>query len=379
VNALRLHHLSWQPAGVEPPVLDAVDVAVGSGEVLAVLGPSGAGKTSLLRLVAGLEMPTRGRVEIAGADVTALPAMDRPVGLVAQNARLFPNLTVLENVAFRLRLAPDGAHSALARARSTLELLGIESLATRLPGELSEGEHQRAVLARALAPGPRLLLLDEPMSHLERRLRRALRKQILDLRAGLDLSLVYVTHDQGEAMAVSDRIALLHQGRIVQQGTPRSLYEQPASAFVAAFMGEMRLFEAWSDGCGAVRLGPLCLSHPLRTPQGLAPIPGPEPGPVLVVVRPQAWRIGPAHAPGLPARVLRSACLGAQVEYILGSALGELLVLTPRAPCQHEEGAPVSLTLADRGVSILPASCPTPCSRLSCGHGDSPVARGPGG
>lgn len=327
-------------------MLDAVDFAAGTGEVVAVLGPSGAGKTSLLRMVAGLETPTHGRIEIAGADVTALPAIDRPVGLVAQNARLFPNLSVLENVAFRLRLAPGGAPSALARASSTLELLGIEALAARRPGELSEGEHQRVVLARALAPGPALLLLDEPMAHLDRRLRRALRRQILDLRAGLGLTLVYVTHDQGEAMAVSDRIALLHQGRIVQQGTPRSLYEQPASAFVAAFMGDMRLFEAWSDGCGTVKMGPLHLSYPVHT----------SVGPVRVVVRPQAWRIGPAHAPGMPARVLRSACLGAQVEYTLGSPLGELLALTPRVPRQHENGAPVSLTLASQGVSILPAA-----------------------
>lgn len=356
MNALRLHHLSWRPAGVEPPVLDAVELEVGPGEVVAVLGPSGAGKTSLLRLVAGLETPTSGRVEIAGADVTALPAIDRPVGLVAQNARLFPNLTVLENVAFRLRLASDSAHSALARARSTLQLLDIQALSARRPGELSEGEHQRVVLARALAPGPRLLLLDEPMSHLDRRLRRALRKQILDLRAGLDLSLVYVTHDQGEAMAVSDRIALLHQGCIVQQGTPRSLYERPASAFVAAFMGDMRLFDAWSDGCGAVQLGPLHLRPPFHPSTVSAPAAGPSPGPVRLVVRPQAWRIGPAHAPGLPARVLRSACLGAQVEYTLGSVLGDLLVLTPRVPRQHENGAPVSLTLADQGVSILPAA-----------------------
>ena len=355
MNALRLHHLSWRPTGVEPPVLDAVELEVGPGEVVAVLGPSGAGKTSLLRLVAGLETPTSGRVEIAGADVTALPAIDRPVGLVAQNARLFPNLTVLENVAFRLRLASDSAHRALARARSTLQLLDIEALSARRPGELSEGEHQRVVLARALAPGPRLLL-DEPMSHLDGRLRRALRKQILDLRAGLDLSLVYVTHDQGEAMAVSDRIALLHQGCIVQQGTPRSLYERPASAFVAAFMGDMRLFDAWSDGCGAVQLGPLHLRPPFHPSTVSAPAAGPSPGPVRLVVRPQAWRIGPAHAPGLPARVLRSACLGAQVEYTLGSVLGDLLVLTPRVPRQHENGAPVSLTLADQGVSILPAA-----------------------
>ena len=259
MDALRLNHLSWHPAGAAQPVLDGVALAVGRGEVVALLGPSGAGKTSLLRLVAGLEAPTRGRVEIGGADVTALGASDRPVGLVAQNARLFPDLTVLDNVAFRLRLAPAGAEAAVARARHTLRLLGIEPLASRRPDQLSEGEQQRVALARALATSPALLLLDEPMSHLDRRLRRDMRREILELQARLGLALVYVTHDQGEAMAISDRIALLHQGRVIQQGTPRQLYEHPASDFVAAFMGDMRLFEGWVDG-GAVRLGPLRLA-----------------------------------------------------------------------------------------------------------------------
>jgi iron(III) transport system ATP-binding protein len=346
MDALRLHHLSWQPAGAQQPVLDAVGLTVGHGEVLALLGPSGAGKTSLLRVVAGLETPTRGHVEIDGVDVTALPAPERPVGLVAQNARLFPDLTVLDNVAFRLRLAPAGAAAAVARARQTLQLLGIETLASRRSDELSEGEQQRVALARALASRPALLLLDEPMSHLDPRLRRGLRREILDLQTQLGLTLIYVTHDQGEAMAISDRIALLHQGRVVQQGTPRQLYEHPASDFVAAFMGDMRLFEAWSEGDGAVRLGPLRLA--------LAPTLAAPPGPVRLVVRPQAWRIGAAHTPGLPARVLRSACTGTRTEYVLGSAMGELLALAPRTPSRHENGAPVSLTLAAPGVSVLP-------------------------
>lgn len=346
MSTLRLHDLSWHPAGAAQPVLDAVDLGVGRGEVLALLGPSGAGKTSLLRLIAGLETPARGRVVIDGVDVTALAASERPVGLVAQNARLFPDLTVLDNVAFRLRLRPGGAETAAAQARNSLRLLGIEALSGRRPDELSEGEQQRVALARALATEPALLLLDEPMSHLDQRLRRAMRGEILDLQARLGLTLVYVTHDQCEAMAISDRIALLHQGRVVQQGTPRSLYEQPASDFVAAFMGDMRLFQAWADGRGGVLLGPLQV--PLATSSG------PPAGPVRVVVRPQAWRIGPAHAPGLPARVLRSACTGPDVEYALGSALGELLALTPRTPRRHEHGAPVSLTLTSHGVSVLP-------------------------
>lgn len=343
--ALRLHHLSWQPADAAQPVLDSVDLAVDPGEVVALLGPSGAGKTSLLRLVAGLEPPTHGRVEMDGADVTGMAASDRPVGLVAQNARLFPELSVLDNVAFRLRLSPKGREAATVRAIQTLGLLGIATLAARRPDELSEGEHQRVVLARALVTGPALLLLDEPMSHLDPRLRRAMRQEILDLQAGLGVAMVYVTHDQGEAMALSDRIVLLHQGRVVQEGSPRRLYDEPVSDFAAAFMGDMRLFEAWNDGGGAVRLGPLQLA--------LTPAPA-TPGPVRLIVRPHAWSLGPAHSRGLPARVLRSACTGARVEYKLNSPLGELSALTPRTPRRHENGAPVSLTLASRGVSVLP-------------------------
>lgn len=346
MDALRLHDLSWHPAGAGKPVLDSIELTVGSGEVVALLGPSGAGKTSLLRLIAGLEKPTRGAVEIGGIDVTDLGVPDRPVGMVAQNSRLFPDLSVLDNVAFRLRLSPAGAGAAVERARHTLQLLGIGSLAARLPEQLSEGEQQRVVLARALAPGPALLLLDEPMSHLDPRLRRAMRREVLDLRARLGLTLVYVTHDQSEAMALSDRIALMHQGRIVQLGTPRHLYEDPGSDFVAAFMGDMRLFEGWRDGSGQVHLGPLRWPGPPRTQ---APA-----GPVRVVVRPQAWCIGPAHTQGLPARVLRSACTGPHVEYIVRTALGEMLVLTPRTPRRHEDGAPVSLTLGSHGVAVLP-------------------------
>ena len=343
--ALRLHHLSWQPADAAQLVLDSVDLAVGPCEVVALLGPSGAGKSSLLRLVAGLETPTCGRVEMDGADVTAMAASDRPVGMVAQNARLFPELSVLDNVAFRLRLSPEGRDAATVRARQALDLLGIATLAARRPNELSEGEHQRVVLARALASRPALLLLDEPMSHLDSRLRRAMRQEILELQAGLGMAMVYVTHDQGEAMALSDRIVLLHQGRVVQEGSPRRLYDEPISDFAAAFMGDMRLFEAWNEGQGSVRLGPLQLA--------LTPVPA-APGPVRLIVRPQAWRLGPAHTRGLPARVLRSACTGAHMEYTVNSPLGELLVLTSRTPRRHENGAPVSLTLASKGVSVLP-------------------------
>ena len=347
MEALRLHRLSWRPGSNGRVAVEEIDLAVQTTEVLGLLGPSGAGKTSLLRLMAGLQLPDQGRIEICGTDVTLRAASERPVGMVAQDARLFPDLSVVDNVAFRLRLQPDTSALAKARALDTLRLLGIAALAGRRADDLSEGEKQRVALARALVSEPALLLLDEPMSHLDRPLRRALRAEILALKARLGLTLVYVTHDQSEAMAISDRIALLRGGRLIQQGTPRLLYEQPASDFVAGFMGDMRLFDGWCDGQGMISLGPLRV--PLKRSTA------PASGPVRVVVRPQAWRIGPAHLPGLPGRVLGGACTGAHIEYRVGSSLGEVLVTTPRAHRRHECGAPVSLTLSEQGLALLPA------------------------
>lgn len=346
MGALQLHQVSWRPHAADRPVLDGVTLQVEPGAVLGLLGPSGSGKTSLLRVVAGLQAPSRGRVAIDGQDVTALAASLRPVGLVAQEARLFPDLSVLDNVAFRLRLMSQ-REAALRAAAQALETLGIESLGPRRPHELSEGERQRVALARAIATKPSVLLLDEPMSHLDRRLRRALGREILALRDRLDLSLVYVTHDQNEAMAICDRIALFQQGRVVQEGTPRALYESPSSDFAAAFMGDMRLFEGWSDGRGTVQVGPLCVMGRSGAPH--------QAGRVQVVVRPHDWQIVPASTPGLPARVLGSAWSGRHLEYRVRSDLGDLLVIGPATPRRHEVGAPVSLTLTDRGVSVLPA------------------------
>ena len=346
MDALRLDRLSWRPGSSGRVAVEEIDLAVQTGEVLGLLGPSGAGKTSLLRLMAGLQLPDRGHIEICGADVTRRAPSERPVGVVAQDVRLFPDLSVVDNVAFRLRLQPHTSALAKARALDTLRLLGIAPLAGRRADDLSEGEKQRVALARALVCEPALLLLDEPMSHLDRPLRRALRAEILALRARLGLTLIYVTHDQSEAMAISDRIALLRGGRLIQQGTPRLLYEEPASDFVAGFMGDMRLFDVWCDGEGMISLGPLRV--PLKRSTA------PASGPVRVVVRPQAWRIGPAHVPGLPGRVLADACTGPRIEYRIGSSLGEVLVTTPRAARRHECGAPVSLTLSDQGLALLP-------------------------
>ena len=346
MEGLSLVGLSWQPPKASAAVVCGVDLHAPGGQVLGLIGPSGAGKTSLLRLIAGLETPSAGRIVIEGVDVTGWAASDRPVGLVAQDPLLFPELSALDNVAFRLRLKLPQASDAVERARGALRLLGAEHLAARRPGELSEGERQRIGLARALVDRPAVLLLDEPIVHLDRGLRRVLREEIRALQAQLRLTVVYVTHDQPEAMAVSDQLVLLHQGRVIQHGSPRQLYTRPVSAFAAAFMGEMRLFEAWRAADGLVHLGSLRLALGDGLPEG----------PVRLVVRPEAWRIVPAHAPGLASRVLRSACTGPHIEYELASPWGDVLVRTPRTSRRHETGAPVSLSLTPHGAWVLPGA-----------------------
>jgi iron(III) transport system ATP-binding protein len=341
MHRLELQRLMRHHAGASRPAVNGFDLALAPGELVTLLGPSGCGKTTVLRMVAGLEPPDDGRVLIDGVDVTATAPSERPVSLVFQHYALFPHLSVIDNVAFGLRAQGqriDAAHAALA-------LVELSDVANRAPNELSGGQQQRVALARALALEPSVLLFDEPLSNLDEALRRQVREQIRALQQRLQLTVLYVTHDQAEAMAVSDRVVVMHEGRLVQADAPRALYEQPASAFVAGFMGEGRVFEAVVGADGMARIGSSLVvpaTHPLPA------------GRVQVMVRPQAWRIGAADTAGLAARVLRSAYLGRVIEYTLqASELGEVFATSPLARRPHEVGAPVSLTLAAAGTLVL--------------------------
>lgn len=233
--------------------LEDVTLHVRDGEFFTLVGPSGCGKTTTLRIVAGLEEPTEGVVEFGGVDVAGRPPEDRDVGIVFQSYALFPHMTVAENVAYGLRFRdpPDGQRVD-ERVADLLELVDLAGMEARDPDELSGGQQQRVALARALAPGPDVLLLDEPMSALDARLRDRLRRQIREIQQTLAITTLYVTHDQAEALAISDRIAVLNGGRLEQVGTPESVYREPESRFVAEFVGDNNLFEvgsvATSDG-----------------------------------------------------------------------------------------------------------------------------------
>ena len=223
--------------------VDAVDLAVAPGELFALLGASGSGKTTLLRLIAGLEQPDRGRIRIGGTDVTDRPAYERPVNTVFQSYALFPHMSVRGNIAFGLKQEKLPQAEIDKRVADMLQLVQMETYGQRRPSQLSGGQKQRVAIARCLAKRPKLLLLDEPMAALDRRLREQTRLELAAIQKRLGIAFILVTHDQEEAMSLADRMAVMDAGRIVQIGPPREIYARPASRFVAGFIGDTNLFE----------------------------------------------------------------------------------------------------------------------------------------
>ncbi len=326
-----------------PAAVDRVSVAVPAGTLTTILGPSGCGKTTLLRMIAGLEQPTAGRIVVGGRDVTRLAPADRNVSLVFQSYALFPHLNVLDNVAYGLVVTGAPKANAHQRAAAALDGVGLSGLGARWPAELSGGQQQRVAVARALVLEPAVLLFDEPLSNLDARLRRSMRDEIRALQQRLALTVAYVTHDQSEALAVSDQIIVMNAGRIAQIGTPRALYEAPADAFVAGFLGEAMLLPGRIDGDGQLAVGPLRLS-PMTSARG----------DVQVAVRPHAWRIAEAGHSALAGRITKSAYIGAVCEYAVDTEVGEVFVIADAAPRVWPAGAAVSLSLLASGVAVLP-------------------------
>ena len=320
--------------------LDGVSVEVARGEFFTLLGPSGCGKTTLLRLLAGFEAPDRGEVRIGGRDVTADPPHRRPVNTVFQSYALFPHLTVARNVSFGLEMRGASRRDADARAREMLELVELAPMAQRRPAQLSGGQQQRVALARALAPAPEVLLLDEPLSALDLKLRQAMRRELARIQHETGITFVFVTHDQEEALAMSDRIAVMREGRILQTGTPREIYDAPASRFVADFIGETNFLQGTASG-GALRL----------PSGGTVPAPPGAHGEVTLAVRPEQVRVAPPEAPGaLAATVTEAVYMGTDTHCHLALSDGTPLVArlpsTPGAP-PPERGARVGLLFAD--------------------------------
>ena len=286
---------------------DEVNLAVGQGEFVTILGPSGSGKTTLLSLIAGLNRPTAGRIFIGGRDVTDAPAQERNIGLVFQSYALFPHLTVAENIQFGLKVRKVAASERAARLKRVTDMLGLSALLERKPGQLSGGQQQRVALGRAIIAEAPVCLMDEPLSNLDAQLRGEMRREIRSLQQRLGITMVYVTHDQTEAMTMADQVVLLKDGRIEQDGTPEDLYARPATAFTASFIGTppMNLLKIAPGGGGWMRDDT-----------------------ALIGVRPEDIAIVPAG--GLAARVESIEYLGSD-SLIALSAFGQpLLVRVPR-------------------------------------------------
>jgi len=286
--------------------VDGVDLDVARGEFFTMLGPSGSGKTTTLRMIAGFERPDEGRIELAGVDVSGLPPFDRPVNTVFQDYALFPHMTVQQNVEYGLRVRKLAKAERRSRASEVLSLVRLDGFGGRKPGQLSGGQRQRVALARAIVNTPRALLLDEPLGALDLKLRQELQIELKQLQQELGMTFVYVTHDQEEALTMSDRIAVFNHGRIEQVGTPGEMYEHPATAFVAGFIGTSNILRR--DG---------------RT----------------FTVRPEKIRLLPLEAEqGEPGTVRATAYLGPSTKFVVSlDGGGELTVVQQNLETRSED------------------------------------------
>jgi ABC-type Fe3+/spermidine/putrescine transport system ATPase subunit len=321
--------------------LDGLDLDIVGGEFLALLGPSGCGKTTALRAIAGFDRPDAGRVLLDGRDVTGTPANKRDMGMVFQAYSLFPNLTVAENVAFGLRVRRRGGAEQRARAAELLDLVGLADRGDRYPHQLSGGQQQRVALARALAVAPKVLLLDEPLSALDAQVRVQLREEIRRIQLELGTTTVFVTHDQAEALSVADRVGVMRAGRLEQVASPDELYERPATAFVAEFVGTMnRLPATLTDG--AVEL--LGVRRPVAG--------SPPAGPVEALVRPEALVV----TTGGTGRVVTRTFSGASTRLLVALSGGvEVRADLASADSQHlTPGTAVTVVPAERPVLVVP-------------------------
>ena len=291
--------------------VDGVDLDIAEGEFFAMLGPSGSGKTTCLRLIAGFEQPTTGEIRLFGQSVTALPPYRRAVNTVFQDYALFPHLNVLDNVAYGLMIAGQGKTERHKAAEAALEMVALPGYGKRKPSQLSGGQRQRVALARALVNKPRVLLLDEPLGALDLKLREAMQEELKTLQRHLGITFVFVTHDQGEALSMADRVAVFNQGRIVQVGPPEDIYYRPAVPFVADFVGSSNLLPAALTGASG-----------------------------LAALRPEAIRLADA---GLVATVIGVSFLGSACRVTLQANGTRITALLGKAAAKPAVGAQVHL------------------------------------
>jgi iron(III) transport system ATP-binding protein len=331
--------------------VQGVSFTVEAGSLVTLLGPSGCGKTTILRMVAGLEAASGGTILISGRDVTALSASERDVSMVFQSYALFPHMNVLENVCYGLRRSGLAKAPAIERAHEALSQVGLNGYDQRQPSELSGGQQQRVAVARALVLRPQVLLFDEPLSNLDARLRRQMREEIRDLQRRLGLTVIYVTHDQQEALAVSDRIIVMNQGRIEQDGLPRDLYERPATTFVANFMGESNRVRGMVRRLDGERIVVRIAEAEFVVADRQA-----REGDSDIVIRPETIALERTGmlADAFAGSISKASYVGTHMEYTVDTAAGELFAICLRVDRPLQPGEAVTVTLAPRGIIVVP-------------------------
>ncbi len=305
--------------------VDDLTLDIVSGSFFALLGPSGCGKTTTLRMIGGFEQPTEGHIYLGEREVSGLPAYKRDVNTVFQSYALFPHLSVFENVAFGLRRRAVRGETLRGRVDDMLRIVGLEGMGRRKPRQLSGGQQQRVALARALVNQPRVLLLDEPLGALDLKLRKQMQLELKGIQHDVGITFIHVTHDQEEAMTMADRIAVMNHGRIEQLGTPTELYERPATAYVAGFLGHSNLIAGTVSGSDTVRLrsGP-----EVRVPHDAL---AGRTGEVAVGIRPEKIELGNGQANALEGTIVEQAYVGVATQYIVDTECGQLTVYRQNA------------------------------------------------
>ena len=354
----EIHLIGLTKRFAEVTAVDHIDLEVDPGEFFSLLGPSGCGKTTTLRMIAGFEQPSEGRILLDGTDVAYTPAHKRNVNTVFQNYALFPHLDVFDNVAFGLRRAKRPKNEVRQRAVQALELVQLGGLERRKPSQLSGGQQQRVALARALVLNPSVLLLDEPLGALDAKLRKTLQIELKTLQREVGITFIYVTHDQEEALTMSDRLAVMNGGKIEQVGAPQDVYEDPETLFVADFLGVSNLMDATAQGARDGRCRVRADTFELAAGSGAIDLIGPA----KIVIRPERVELEPREAASgpnrLPGMVERLVYVGSAVQVIVRVATGEVLqVLVPNSGkvLPYEQGTPVQLYLPVDALRVLAA------------------------
>jgi len=333
----------------ETVAVDNVSCSFEPGTLTTILGPSGCGKTTSLRLIAGLERATQGSIFIDDEDVTLLPATDRDVSMVFQSYALFPHMSVVENVSYGLKMIKSPKEEYIQKSFETLKLVGLENYENRMPSELSGGQQQRVAVARAIVLEPKVLLFDEPLSNLDAKLRRQVREDIRELQQELGVTTIYVTHDQEEALAISDKVIVMNNAVIAQQGKPKDLYNKPRTTFVANFIGDANIVKAqintrnkndYSINLGEIQVK---ISSEIDLKDS-----------VSIALRPEKIKIIKEKTNNCMAtKIINASYVGSSYQYVVSSSVGELFIVSNETINHFKLNEEVFITFDESGITIL--------------------------